>query len=115
MLTIAALRDYGANTDDGLRRCMNNESFYLRLVGMALKDGSFDRLRDALLHSERKAAFEAAHALKGALGNLGLTPLYAVAVDLTEELRGEGELSQLALLLGGRLFMLRNELEEIAE
>ena len=36
---------------------------------------------------ELKTAFEAAHSLKGFLGNLGLTPLYEAAVELTELLR----------------------------
>ena len=30
MLTVAALREFGANTEEGLSRCMNNEAFYLR-------------------------------------------------------------------------------------
>ena len=36
MLTIDSLRAYGANVDDGMTRCMNNEAFYFRLIGMAL-------------------------------------------------------------------------------
>ena len=35
MLTIEKLKAYGANVDEGLSRCMNNETFYLRLVNMA--------------------------------------------------------------------------------
>ena len=38
MLTIDALRAYGADVDDGLRRCMNNEGFYLKLVEKAAAD-----------------------------------------------------------------------------
>ena len=33
-MTVDDLKTYGANTEEGLRRCMNNESFYLRLVKM---------------------------------------------------------------------------------
>ena len=32
MLTIDSLRRFGANTEEGLSRCMDNEDFYLRLV-----------------------------------------------------------------------------------
>ena len=32
MLTLDALRAYGADVDDGLRRCMNMEAFYLKLL-----------------------------------------------------------------------------------
>ncbi len=87
MLTIDALRAFGADTAAGLGRCMNNESFYLRLVGMALSDGSFDRLSEAVAAGDGKAAFEAAHSLKGVLGNLSLTPLFEPASAITELLR----------------------------
>ena len=33
-MTIDDLKTYGANTEEGLRRCLNNEAFYLRLVRM---------------------------------------------------------------------------------
>ena len=89
MLTIEKLRAYGANVDEGLGRCMNNEAFYLRLVNMAVDDAGFERLRTALEQDNRKEGFEAAHALKGMLGNLSLTPVCKPASDLTELLRTE--------------------------
>ena len=75
MLTIEKLRAYGANVDEGLGRCMNNEAFYLRLVNMAVGDAGFERLHTALKQGDRKEGFEAAHALKGMQGNHSLTPL----------------------------------------
>ena len=48
MLTIDALRAWGANVDEGLTRCCGNEAFYLRLAGMAAQDGNFARLEEAL-------------------------------------------------------------------
>ena len=93
MLTVEALKAYGANTDEGLARCFNNEAFYLRLVGMGLADANFDRLREAMEAGDAKAAFEAAHALKGSIGNLSLTPIYGPVSELTEILRGKGEIS----------------------
>ena len=89
MLTIEALKAYGANTDEGLARCFNNEAFYLRLVGMGLADANFDRLRDAMNAGDARAAFEAAHALKGSIGNLALTPIFEPVSALTEILRGK--------------------------
>ena len=88
MLTIDILKEYGANVEEGLARCLNNEDFYLRLVGIALGDGNFARLENAVAAEDVKEAFEAAHALKGALGNLSLTPLFDPASRLTEVLRG---------------------------
>ncbi|MBR1673228.1 MAG: Hpt domain-containing protein [Fretibacterium sp.] len=76
MLTVDALRTFGAKVDEGLARCMNNDAFYLRLVKMAVEDdASFDRLAQAVEAGDRHAAFEAAHDLKGVLGNLSLTPI----------------------------------------
>ena len=57
MLTIEKLKAYGANVDEGLSRCMNNETFYLRLVNMAADDAGFERLRTALEKNDRKAGF----------------------------------------------------------
>ena len=88
MMTLEQLQAYGADTAAGLNRCMNNEAFYLRLVGMELEDANFDRLRQALSDQDMRAAFEAAHALKGATGNLGLSPIYDPVCALTERLRG---------------------------
>ena len=87
MLTIEKLRAYGANVEEGMGRCMNNEMFYLRLVNMAADDGGFEKLRAAMESGDRKESFEAAHALKGMLGNLALTPVAKPASELTEMLR----------------------------
>lgn len=87
MLTIETLREYGANTEEGLERCLNNGAFYLRLVCISLDDPGFERLAAAIANEDRKAAFEAAHALKGSLGNLALTPLAGPVSELTELLR----------------------------
>ncbi len=34
MMTLDALKLYGANTAEGMGRCLNNESFYLKMVAM---------------------------------------------------------------------------------
>ena len=91
MLTIETLRAYGANVNEGLARCLNNEAFYLRLVRMGAMDKNFDRLNEALDAGDRQAAFEAAHALKGAIGNLALTPILEPVSALTELLRHEND------------------------
>jgi len=87
MLTIDALKAYGANVQEGLARCMNNEAFYLRLVKMGANDANFRKLSDALANRDLAAAFEAAHALKGVLANLALTPVLQPVVEATELLR----------------------------
>ena len=75
MLTVEAIKALGANTDEGIARCMGNEGFYLRMVNLALDDKGYDALKKAVDEGDIKAGFEAAHALKGVLANLALTPL----------------------------------------
>ena len=88
MITLDALKLYGANTAEGMARCLNKESFYLSMVAMALADKNFDNLKAALDAGDNRAAFAAAHALKGSIGNVALTPIYQPACALTELLRG---------------------------
>lgn len=90
-MTIEMLTAYGANTKEGLQRCMNNEGFYLRLVKMIPGDVNFQRLYDAVDAGDLAAAFDAAHALKGSTGNLALTPIYAPVCEITELLRARTE------------------------
>ena len=47
MLTLDALRAYGADVDDGLRRCMNMEAFYLRLFSSLKGDTRVEELKAA--------------------------------------------------------------------
>ena len=70
MVTIDKLNDFGADTAEGLARCYGNEALYLRLIGMVVKEDNFDKLKDAIEKNDLDGAFEAAHALKGVLGNL---------------------------------------------
>ena len=87
MLTIDKLDAFGARVNEGLERCLNNEAIYFRLIGMAAEDPAFERLEEGLRKGDLEEAFNAAHTLKGALGNLALEPIYRPAVELTELLR----------------------------
>ncbi|MBQ4382109.1 MAG: Hpt domain-containing protein [Oscillospiraceae bacterium] len=87
MLTLEKLEAFGADTREGLARCLGREAFYLRLVGMLPGEKNFARLSDAICAGDLDAAFEAAHALKGSVGNLSVTPIQKPIVELTEHLR----------------------------
>lgn len=87
MLTIDVLKASGADVESGLARCMGMEDFYLNLVTKALEDKNFDVLQEKLAQKDYDAAFEAAHALKGVLGNLSLEPMYSTVCEITELLR----------------------------
>ena len=90
-MTLDDLIAFGANVDEGLSRCMGNEAFYLRLVETVKADEGFDKLKAAIDENRLHDAFEAAHALKGSLGNLAITPLYEPVCEITELLRSETE------------------------
>ncbi len=87
MLTIDALKEFGADTDMGVRRCAGREALYLKLVAKIPGDKGFGALKEAIAAKDLNAAFEAAHGLKGILGNLSLTPLFENVNDMTEHLR----------------------------
>lgn len=87
MLTIEALNEYGADTKEGVARCMGMEDFYLQLIATQLEDAGFSRFEEAIDSGDMTKAFDAAHALKGALANLALTPIAEPVSEITERLR----------------------------
>lgn len=97
-MTIQDLAAYGADVHTGLQRCMNNETFYLRLVKMVPNEPGFPKLYDAMGAHDLDSAFSAAHALKGSVSNLALTPLSVPLVELTELLRARTETDYTALM-----------------
>ena len=99
MLTIDNLKEFGANTEEGLARCLNNEGFYLNLVKSVQNDTNIAVLKDAIAANDLDTAFEAAHALKGVLGNLSLTPVLEPCAEITELLRARADADYAPLLL----------------
>ena len=98
MLTVEALRAFGADTEDGLNRCMGNEGFYLKLVGSVLEDKNFEVLAESIARQDLDSAFDAAHSLKGVLGNLALTPIFQPVCNITEFLRAKADMDYAPLL-----------------
>ena len=97
-MTVEHLTEYGANTADGIRRCMNMPDFYLRMVGMIAKDDHLKKLRSALDARDLNTAFEEAHALKGVLANLEMTPVLTPITEITELLRARKDMDYDPLL-----------------
>lgn len=98
MITVEKLNSFGANTTEGLTRCFGNEALYLKLVATIPGDAVFEKLKQNLEAKNLDGAFEAAHALKGVLGNLSLTPLYETAIEITELLRKHTDMDYSELL-----------------
>ena len=97
MITIEELKNNGADVNTGLSRCVGKEDLYLKLVNMGLGDAKFEELGVALQSGDLQKAFELCHALKGVIGNLGLTPLFDSLSALTEKLRAKEEADYPAL------------------
>ena len=102
MLTIEKLREYGADVDEGLARCMNMEDFYIGLVEKALADNRLPLLEQQIGEGDLDAAFETAHALKGMYANLSLSPLTQPVSEITELLRSRTKTDYAPLLAGAR-------------
>ena len=98
MLTIEALERFGANTQEGLSRCLQDEGFLLTLVKTVPGDANFEAMRQAVEAGDLERGFECAHALKGVLGNLALTSLYEPVCTITEALRAREERDYAPLL-----------------
>lgn len=84
---IEKLRAYGADIEGALERFMGDEELYDSCIKLLLEEEAFDQLDRAIKEKYYKSAFEAAHTLKGVLGNLGLTPIFNSTSDIVELLR----------------------------
>ena len=98
MLTIDDLREFGADVDEALVRCMNKEDFYLLLVGKALDDMKLSQLEEQINEKDYDAAFETAHTLKGMFTTLSLTPISDPVCRITELLRAKTDTDYSSLM-----------------
>ena len=110
-MTIDSLRDFGANVDEGLERCMGMEDFYIEMVELGMSDERFELLGQNLLAKDLDEAFETVHALKGVIGNLALGPLYDTICEITEHLRSREQIDYKSLY--DKLIEQRNQKKEL--
>ncbi len=111
MLTLEKLTAFGADVETGLKRCVNKESLYLRLIQKVPGNGEFDKLREAVTAGDYEAGFQAAHSLKGVTTNLSLDSLSDPIIRITELLRAREETDYQPLL--DEIEQKRTELAEI--
>jgi HPt (histidine-containing phosphotransfer) domain-containing protein len=103
MITLENLRNYGAAVDEGLKRCLDDEDFYLELVRSTVADDRISELEQCLADKDLDKAFEVAHALKGMYGNISITPIYEPLSRITELLRERTDTDYSGLLAEARL------------
>ena len=82
------LKDLGVNVDEAVERFMGNEGLYEKMlkkfpdmINKASVEPDFDC-------SDCTEIIEKTHAIKGAAGNLSLTPLYEAYTKIVDLLRG---------------------------
>lgn len=112
MITMEALNTFGAKTEEGLARCLGEESFYLALVDSAITDEQIKLLAEQISQGKLDEAFKTAHALKGIYANLSLTPLLEIIIGLTEDLRARKQMDYTPLT--DKLLSTMQELMELA-
>ncbi|MBP5177487.1 MAG: Hpt domain-containing protein [Clostridia bacterium] len=85
--TLDKLKALGCNVEEGLKRCLDKETFYLRLLKTAMTDDKVYALKQALVDNDLGEAFSIAHSLKGVFANLSITPLFDSVSVLVDCLR----------------------------
>ncbi len=83
------LEECGADVETTLKRFMNNDAIYQKFLGKFPNDPNYANLGTNLETGAFEEAYKCAHALKGVVGNLGLTPIYEKVSTLVEELRNK--------------------------
>lgn len=83
----AYLEALGVNLEITLPRFLDNEEFYLRMLGKFVDEPYVRDIEIGLENEDYEAAFRACHSLKGVSVNLGLDRLYERTLPLTEALR----------------------------
>lgn len=89
---ISELKNWGCDISGALDRFLDDEELYISCLHTVIYDPAYEKLGEALNAQQIADAFEYAHTLKGVLANMGLTPIYDIAVRIVEPLRaGNGE------------------------
>ncbi len=98
MIDRPALIAAGIDPDDALKRLMNSESLYLRLLKKLLDDKTFSELKKAVEERDHELMFRASHTLKGVAGNLSLKTLYELLISQVEYFRAGDDDAGIAMM-----------------
>lgn len=85
------LEESGADVEATLKRFMGNDAIYQKFLGKFPADPNYANLGVHLEAGAFEEAYKCAHALKGVVGNLGLTPIFNHVSALVEELRNKSD------------------------
>lgn len=85
---ILCLKNIGVDTGTALNRFMGNENLYKKFLFKFPTDDNFRKLKSAIDNKDSRAAFMAAHTVKGVAANLGLDPFSDIIEQIVEIFRG---------------------------
>lgn len=94
------LEENGADVEATLKRFMGNDAIYIKFLGKFPGDPNYANLGANMESGNYEEAYKCAHALKGVVGNLGLTPIFENVSVLVEELRNKTNADVDAALAG---------------
>lgn len=86
---LSELKELGANTEEGLTRCMNNASLYERLLKKVPANVESLEVIPFIDTNDIEKATTNAHTLKGVMGNMSITPLFTAYTEIVNLLRAD--------------------------
>lgn len=89
MSVLEELKTLGVDIDGGLARLGGNEKIYTKLLGSFTKAINQYYVEPDFSATDYGDIIEKAHALKGAAGNLSITPLYEAYTKIVDYLRAD--------------------------
>jgi len=81
------IKALGANTDDGLKRFMNNSALYEKCLKKYTAEAEKCNMLDEIKSGDFENAVKSAHTMKGVASNLSLTPLYDLYSEIVLRIR----------------------------
>ena len=87
MSMLDELKALGVNIEDALQRFMNNSALYEKMLGKLVNNVKDIKVLPSIEAGDYSAACDAAHTLKGVMGNLSITPLYKSYTQIVNLLR----------------------------
>jgi len=81
------LEAWGADVEGAVARFCDNDDLYVSCLRQHTSEEGYAELTEAVASEDAERIFSVAHMLKGVSGNLGLTPIYRAASELSDLVR----------------------------
>ncbi len=89
MALLDELKALGVNVDEGLERMMGNSSLYERMLVKFVKVMNDLEVSPDFDNNDYAEIIEKTHTIKGASGNLSVTPVYEAYTEIVNLLRSD--------------------------